>query len=167
MDADLSELRRQRDADPGDADAARRYEAALLRAGRRDELERLYAFEFRCDQDWNAMQPTAEPGARDCAKCRKTVHSVSTREELERRVREGACVSFDPGQVDALAFLIDDGDVTAAQGRGLCLVEGGAPDPLRALGPVEAERLTGKPRRLPDPSGPLRWLVRRILGKGD
>ena len=171
MDDDLTELERQLAASPDDADLARRYEAALLRAGQRDEVERRYRFKFQCDVDWLGMSPSsAGKDCRFCQQCEKDVHLVSTQEELEQRVREGACVAVLPGEVDALGFLLEDPTLTSAPGtQELCLVEGSPPIPEPPLAGMPAQLapppMAGKPARIsPPPPEPEPGRLRRFFG---
>ena len=58
------------------------------------------------------------------------MHFVETFEELERMVHANQCVAFDPRNVDALKFLLDDDHLHSAQtDRTPCVLEGSRPIP--------------------------------------
>ncbi|MBL4847413.1 MAG: hypothetical protein JKY65_17990 [Planctomycetes bacterium] len=149
MDESLKRLRRAHEADRADPQAARAYDHGLRRAGETDEVERLYAFKFKCDIDWCAL-PIIDFGGseRHCDRCDRSVHFVRSRGELATRVQAGECVAFDPSDIDALAFVVEDaGQHLGEEQASPCLVEGDlssiplpAPLPPMAGAPREIQR---------------------------
>ena len=174
MDDALEQLRRTAEEDPDDVAAARRYEAALLRAGRREDAESLYRFKFKCPMRWEELTPNpVRPDQRACARCRKDVYYVRTRDELATRVGLGQCVSFQAQAVDALGVLLEDPHLhPAREADRPCVVElqGLPPGAERrltgavgVLPPVPEQRLTGA-MIAPPPRGLLRKLRDRLFG---
>lgn len=50
--------------------------------------------EVRCPKKWNDLKETSDRLLRDCDECGKTVHFISTQEQLEEAAMEGTCVAF-------------------------------------------------------------------------
>jgi hypothetical protein len=51
-------------------------------------------FKFRCSMRWTELADLATPDRRFCHKCAKTVHFVTSDEELQARARAGECVAL-------------------------------------------------------------------------
>jgi uncharacterized protein (TIGR02996 family) len=51
---------------------------------------------FECDQRWNTLARTVEPGARECRRCRELVYYCETMNEAKVSVREGRSIVVDP-----------------------------------------------------------------------
>lgn len=182
VDDEVERLERAVRQDPGDVETALRLKAALLRAGRREELRTRYRLGFVCDQRWNDMTPEA-PGARRCAGCDRQVHLTGSAGDFDRLAAAGHCVAVYPHVLpQVLEHLIDAPDRGLARGEGPCLLEGdlpplplaGAPRPIDP-GPVMGSVVPMPPLPPPSPGpplvpappadGPLKRL-RRLLGGG-
>lgn len=125
MDQELSELQRAYEVNPCDEDLATRYERALRRAGRRDEVDALYRLAFRCPLPWDALGGGADDEIRACAKCERDVYYVRSREDMARWVSQGECVALDPAVLEESIRVLADVSVTdPAQTPGqLCVIE--------------------------------------------
>ena len=125
MDEDLAELRRQHISSPEDAELALRYEAALRRAGQREELNALYRLAFACPLAWSALPGEPLDRVRSCATCARDVHYVQTREELTRWVSLGECVALDPLVLTEAVRVLADLPLTEPVRRPgqLCVIE--------------------------------------------
>lgn len=173
MDERTEELRRRHEASPADVEAARAYEAALLRAGRHDAVRALYRLKFACPVSWSTMEPTVDPKVRRCDQCTRSVHAVATPGEFLTMAALGACVAFHPGQLEAaVEAMIADPARHAAQEPGRpCLLElspmeaaalDAAPDPFILAG---AAPLPLPPPVSERPAGPVTRLFRRLRGE--
>lgn len=91
MDDELEGLRRATEAAPHDADAAQRYAAALLRAGRGDEVAARALARLDCTARWEDLPGDAR--VRACARCARPVTRVESQAELCALLRVGACVA--------------------------------------------------------------------------
>jgi hypothetical protein len=137
VDDEIERLERAHRQDPSPENATR-LKAALLRAGRRDELRGRYKLGFACDQAWDRMRGTSRMGVKVCDACRREVHLATTYRDFDRLAAAGHCVAVLPHQLPkVLDGLID------APGRGLsrgpggtCLLEGSAPLPPMPLAGV-------------------------------
>lgn len=154
MDDSLARLRRDVEANPGDVEAVARYEAALLRSGKRDEAKALYRFKFQCPMKYEDMQPGPPwKEHRHCQECDRNVYLVRTAAQLEQRIRAGDCVTCDPAEIGPLLdVLVDDAGVSPArraEGEP-CLIEHDGPLPPP---PMPPQRTAGVPMRI-DPLPP-------------
>ena len=124
MDSELRDLERAVQAAPQDVTLARQYEAALLRAGRRDAVHQLYRFKFACPVRWGSFTIVGD-GVGHCAECDRNVHFVETEEELARHVDAGDCIAVDVERLaDAIDGLVDHPLYHAAkEAQPTCLVE--------------------------------------------
>lgn len=95
MDDDLEQLERAHAQDPGNAETAARLKAALLRAGRRDEVRQRYELAFVCKQRWSDMRGTSDPTVRVCFECARPVHLARTYEDVDRLGAAGQCAAVD------------------------------------------------------------------------
>lgn len=136
MDDAVERLERLHAQDPNDGEVAARLKAALVRAGRREEVARRYRFAFQCAQDWDQMQERS-PGVRYCEGCKRDVHFALSYADFERLAAKGHCLALRPERLP----MVIDGLIDAPE-RGLvrkpgdpCLVEGTGHRPLRP-GPV-------------------------------
>ncbi len=179
MDERTEELRRRHEASPADVEAARAYEAALLRAGRHDAVRALYRLKFACPVSWSTMEPTFDPKVRRCDQCARSVHAVATPGEFLSMAARGECVAFHPGQLEAaVEAMIADPTRHPAQEPGRpCLLEL-SPGEAAALGPEPAPHmvmLAGAPLPFTPPGvqppvsdrppGPVSRLFRRLRGE--
>lgn len=109
MDAELERLARA--AASGEHEAVRRHETALLRAGRRDEVEARYWAKFVCPTPWEELR-TVDPRELLCSRCGRVelASALSTRQPLGPRVlerlRTGIGVAID-GSLPVLGSSID------------------------------------------------------------
>ena len=94
MDQDLEQLARNAASDPTDEAAARRYDTALARGGRPDEVRRRFRMKFECPLQWTDFKRTGTPGIKFCESCQREVHAVEDEESLREKVDKGHCVSF-------------------------------------------------------------------------
>ncbi len=145
MDEDVEELERALRQDPGDREAAARLKAALLRAGRRDELAARYRLGFVCDVRWDDMRQLNPGGrARRCDRCSRDVHAADSYAEFDRLAAAGHCVAVSPVAlpvvVEGLVDAPGGGPVRGPQDP--CLVER-PPEP--AFAPPPPMRLAGAP----------------------
>jgi hypothetical protein len=95
MDHGLEEAKRRFEAAPYDVGIAQAYEAALKRAGRGDEVLKLYRLAFVCDKKWEDLevQPGEDPlDVRFCGSCQKKVWYVDHYAEFMERAKRGECV---------------------------------------------------------------------------
>ena len=124
MDEDLNRLRREVEADRGDRMAAIRYEAALQRGGRHEELRELYRFEFECPKQWSDLKPTRDPLVRNCDACKRKVHFATGPEEFQKHVAARHCVAVLDSRSDArlLELAATPGQRIQEKGRPPCLV---------------------------------------------
>jgi hypothetical protein len=125
VDDEVERLERLHAQDPGDLAVAARLKAALLRAGRREEVVTRYRLGFVCPQRWDEMQRKSRT-VRHCGECKRDVHLASTYEEFDRLGAQGHCAAVSP---HALPRVLDG--LVDAPGRGLaksaaepCLLEG-------------------------------------------
>jgi len=102
VDESLSELERAVRERPGDADAARRLERALLRAGQPEAVQARYRFKFACPRTWDSFAPTANPEVRRCDGCARLVYQAADPADLADLVAAGECVAVDPATVGGL-----------------------------------------------------------------
>lgn len=51
------------------------------------------AFEFVCPMSWEALEPGASAGVRDCARCNKPVHAVEGVDQARRLADAGQCIA--------------------------------------------------------------------------
>jgi hypothetical protein len=51
-------------------------------------------FGFKCTADWDAMKITSVQTIRHCARCKKDVHQISTKEELFEAIQLNRCVAI-------------------------------------------------------------------------
>ena len=137
MDQDLERMRRDVEAAPADADAARRYEQALLRAGKRDEAKARYRFKFQCPKRWEELGVQFDlcVDHRRCGDCDRRVEFVATPEELAAQIRAGTCVASQPAVIGAaLELLLDDAELNPARGeQEPCLMDYLGPIPPRPI----------------------------------
>jgi hypothetical protein len=167
MDDDLERLERLHQQDPGDAAVAASLKAALLRAGRKDDLRQRYRLGFVCKKRWDEM--TVRPGGtglvRHCGDCKRDVHLATTYRDFDALAAQGHCVAVLP---DALPKTIDH--LIDAPERGLakapgdpCLVEGQAvPPPPRFPMPLAGAPMPIRPPPPPDVKKP--GFLRRLFG---
>lgn len=154
MDEELERLRRAHERDPDDVEAARRYEQALLRAGRKDAVAELFRLKFVCDRQWSDMAETPQWDVRHCASCQKTVHHVRTYDQFVEHAREGRCVSVEGGWAVLVADLSTDPAAHFARADSdPCVVPGWHP-PMPTL--PEPMRLGGAPMPMPHVEPPRR-----------
>lgn len=59
-------------------------------------------FAFECPRAWASLDPTDDPTVRRCDGCGERVYFSATRDEAERRAREGACVAVPASLLGAL-----------------------------------------------------------------
>lgn len=50
-------------------------------------------FQFQCPKQWDALQPTSEPGVRACSQCQKSVYFCQSTEEVARHAQLGHCIA--------------------------------------------------------------------------
>jgi hypothetical protein len=50
--------------------------------------------EVKCDMSWEELKETNDKKIRDCGKCKKSVHFITSQDELEEAAMEGTCVAF-------------------------------------------------------------------------
>lgn len=50
-------------------------------------------FQFKCPKQWDALQPTAEPGVRACSQCQKSVYFCQSTEEVAHHAQQGHCIA--------------------------------------------------------------------------
>lgn len=162
MDDTLERLRREHEATPADVEVARRYEAALLRAGDRQAARDLYRWKFQCPLSYvdDLTGDPWDPHVRRCDQCQKEVFYVTTPEALAEKVALSACVAIDPRLVDAGEVLIQAEQVHPAQeeGRPFCLLEVEAesiPMPTPILMGMIAEPFPGYGTPTPPPEPEL------------
>src|SRR5581483_11140263 len=101
MDEELNRLRREFDANPRDRVIAQRYEAALKRGDRREDLRDLYRFQFQCPMKWSGLEKTADPLVRHCKDCNRSVHFAPGPSEFRAHVAAGHCVAVIDSRADA------------------------------------------------------------------
>jgi len=138
MDQELRTLARAADADPTDEAAARRYDAALLQLGKREQVQERLRWKFQCPLKWTDMAATADPAIRHCGSCDRDVHAARDEKELRAHVLQGRCVAF-PEALQRQAFegFEDEKKLHSAKDPARpCVVLGGAAPveiPLDAL----------------------------------
>jgi hypothetical protein len=166
VDDELRELERAQAADPADPTAAERLKAALLRAGRRDEVQRRYKLGFVCEARWDEMprRPGARGDVRHCLTCRRDVHLARSYADFDRLAAQGHCVTAYPHELPrVLDGLVDASGRSFTRGEGPCLVEGPEEPPAepfpRPLGGAPA-RIDPPPER---PAGLVAW-IKGLLG---
>ncbi|MDC3379037.1 hypothetical protein OAX78_01985 [Planctomycetota bacterium] len=163
MDDEISRLRRELDMAPADPAAAQRYESALRRAGRTDDVDALYRLTFSCPLRWDALEGGHLDTVRRCDQCKRDVYYVKTREDMARWVAEGACVALDPEQVEeTFRVLVDAEHPSAAKAPGRPCVLTVAP----GEGPANRLALRGRisPPRVPSAaSRAVRKAARQLL----
>jgi uncharacterized protein (TIGR02996 family) len=54
-------------------------------------------FRFRCDRNWDDLQPTDDQNIRLCSACSLSVHYCDTIGEARRHAAEGHCIAIDLG----------------------------------------------------------------------
>lgn len=160
MDDEVERLERALRQAPEDGGLAARLKAALLRAGRRDELTRRYRLGFVCDVRWGDMAPTPDAAVRRCDVCRRAVHAADTYADFDRLAAAGHCVAVEPRALPGvLDGLVDDPARPPARSPGdPCLVER-----VSTISPVQdpsMQRTAGSPVRVPVPG---RGLLARLL----
>lgn len=130
MDDELERLERAHRQDPS-AENAAKLKAALLRAGRRDELRTRYQLGFACDQAWDRMVGTHRLGVKVCTACQREVHLARSYADFDRLAAAGHCVAVLPKELPrVLDHLIDAPGRPLSRGPGgTCLLEG-SPPPL-------------------------------------
>jgi hypothetical protein len=133
LDENLEQLARAAASDPTDEAAARRYDAALARAGRDDEVRERFRFKFQCPLQWSQLTPTPNPDRKFCESCQREVHAAYDLPSLQKLVSQGHCVAFPAKElgkaVEGLAR--DPGQHSAKVPGAPCLVPGGAiPRPI-------------------------------------
>lgn len=108
MDDEIERLERLHAQDPNDHALGARLKAALLRAGRRDEVARRYEAAFRCSQDFDAMTHRS-PGVSTCASCKRDVHFALSYVDFKRLAAKGHCLALRPDRLPAvIQGLVDD-----------------------------------------------------------
>lgn len=50
-------------------------------------------FTYECPKHWSTLEHTHDAGIRRCSACSELVYLCKTREEVEARAREGACIA--------------------------------------------------------------------------
>lgn len=158
MDDEVERLERAYRQDPS-AEHGERLKAALLRAGRREELRERYRLGFACDVRWTDMAPMNRDGAvRRCGTCRRDVHLARTHADFDRLAAAGHCVAVVPRELPrVLDHLIDTPGRGLEKGeRGPCLVEGQEP---MLPGPMP---LAGMPMRRVEPPVTPEEATRRL-----
>lgn len=151
MDDEVERLERALRKDPSDAEAAARLKAALLRAGRRDELALRYRLGVVCDVRWEAMTPTPVPEVRRCDRCRRDVHAADSYGDFDRLAAAGHCVAVLPHELPRVL----DGLIDAPGGGPVR----GPTEPCLVERPLEAPFVM--PRRLAGAPLPMHRLPRR------
>lgn len=149
MDDELERARRHFDANRTDTEAAQRYEQALLRAGRHDEIKKLYKLANECKKTWETLtRPPAntlstlldaiEPltiqrdlfnvvkeitdNRRYCQDCQKNVVRVHNLGDFVEAAKKGQCVSIRSDVFDqATDALQNAGILSFARGKGKAL----------------------------------------------
>lgn len=155
MDDELSIKRRAHEASPADTLAAQEYEQALLRAGRHDEVVKLYELAFDCPKKWRELQATAADKSRYCVTCEQHVIRVSNYGDFVEAMKTGQCVAIVSTSFEAACkALREEGIMSFARGKGKalpCVVE--AEIDVNAFAPMSMGRTVrrGRPRRQPKP----------------
>lgn len=141
MDDEIQALERALERDPDDREAALRLKAALLRAGRRDELTQRFRLGFVCDVAWEDMRQTRPDGlVRHCERCARDVHAADSYADFDRLAAAGHCVAvIAPVLPRVLEGLVDaPGRAPLKTASDPCLVERrrpiAAPRPMRLAG---------------------------------
>jgi anti-anti-sigma factor len=119
-------MERSAHAAPSDDEAARRYEAALSRAGQREVLQERYRFKYLCPLTFDSLEPTEDAMRRFCGECERDVHLVIDVAGFNSVTRANQCVSVPAWVVDeALGSLIDNPARSGAtEAKSLCLLGG-------------------------------------------
>lgn len=58
-------------------------------------VEHCVEFEFQCQQRWDLLSPTADPGVRHCEECQRDVHYCHSSQDAFRLALAGKCVAID------------------------------------------------------------------------
>lgn len=104
-------------------------------------------FQFQCPKQWDALQPTAEPGVRACSQCQKSVYFCQSAEEAAQHAQLGHCIAVpswlsapqdSPEEFERLQELARQHGVPAVRLRGF------RPDPelLKRVGLEMARKYT-------------------------
>lgn len=122
MDEEVLRLERALAEAPADAECARRLEAALLRAGRREEVLARYRAKYACAQE--------NPGiGRDprCAECGRAVVSLGTSPDLAGHQQRGEALALFPEEWSrVLDALLEDSEADVSESPPpLCLLQRG------------------------------------------
>jgi hypothetical protein len=143
MDEDLEQLARNAAADPTDEAAARRYDAALARSGRQEELRERFGAKFLCPVLWSDLETMETPAERFCESCSRLVAVTEDRARLVEHVREGRCVAVAHSSVATLldALARDASLDSASESNAPCIVSGA---PVPAAVPRELLDLVGR-----------------------
>lgn len=146
MDERLENLARLARGAPDDAEAAGRYDRALLRAGQRDAVRARYRFKFLCPARWEELRDGDHPEVRRCDRCSRAVHFVRSAADLVDCVQRGRCVAVQAGELErGLEGLLEAPRVNSAHEPGRpCLVEA-AEDPLELEHLLLGEVALGRP----------------------
>lgn len=176
MDEELRALESAAQQNPGDRSAAERYEAALLRAGEREQVRQRYEFKFACPMTWSEFEPTGDPNVAHCAKCDRSIHYVADEAALADRVAAGDCVAVDPVKLaSVMDGLIEHPNYHSASEDSAFCVTGttpadarphAIPGGVRPVPPPHPPPLAGAPLRVPPPTEPLTGTPRRVPGPG-
>ncbi len=127
MDDELLRLARAAADDPRDEQAARAYDAALRRAGRREEVYERFKLKFECPKKWDELEATPGRDARHCEECQKEVRWVRNEQEFMKLAEAGQCVAFDTRSFESVVE--NDKLNTARDENAPCLLP--APVPRR------------------------------------
>lgn len=65
----------------------------MLNCGRAAQQPPRVRFRVECDRKWSELDPTGEPGRRDCSTCNRSVYWCPTVEAVAERAVQGACVA--------------------------------------------------------------------------
>lgn len=120
-------LARAASSDPSDEAAARRLDAALVRAGRAADTSERFRFKFQCSRQWTELTRTERPGVKRCDDCHREVHAVQDLPALREAVSQGECVAFPASRLGhVFEGLATDGRLhSAREAKPPCVVPGG------------------------------------------
>jgi hypothetical protein len=142
MDENLEQLARAAASDPTDVAAARRYDAALARTGRVEELRERFRFKFLCPVLWSDLTGAA-PRKRFCGECGRSVNVAEDMALLVEHVRRKACVAVPLSKVSSLIDdLARDPSLHSAREADAPCIVSGAPVPVAV--PQELRGLVGR-----------------------
>lgn len=122
MDRRLEDAKRDFERNTTDTEAAQRYEAELERAGRHEDIVKLYRLAKECTKTWATLTPISDYGnfkARHCDTCNETVIKANSIVDFMYAIKTGKCVSIQARTFDqATDKLREHGLLSFARGKG-------------------------------------------------